>query len=58
MILSGSVDPIVPADNSGRLAAQLERAGARVEHRSLPTGHGLSQGDLTLARDWIAAHAA
>ena len=58
LILSGSVDPIVPADNSGRLAAQLERAGARVEHRLLPTGHGLSQGDLTLARDWIAAHAA
>jgi phospholipase/carboxylesterase len=58
LILSGSVDPIVPADNSGRLAAQLERAGARVEHRLLPTGHGLSQGDLTLARDWIADHAA
>ncbi len=55
LMLSGAADPIVPADNAARLAAQLVAAGARVDHRILPTGHGLSQADVDLARDWMAA---
>jgi phospholipase/carboxylesterase len=31
----------------------LKAAGATVEHRVLPTGHGLSQSDVTLAKAWI-----
>ncbi|WP_336487679.1 alpha/beta hydrolase [Methylobacterium nigriterrae] len=58
LILSGAADPIVPAENAGRLGAMLERAGARVEHHRLPAGHGIGQGDLALARAWIAANAA
>ncbi len=54
LILSGAMDPIVPADNAARLAAVLKGAGASVEHRTLPAGHGLSQADLTLAREWMA----
>ncbi|WP_207460040.1 alpha/beta hydrolase [Azospirillum sp. SYSU D00513] len=53
LILSGSADPIVPADNAKRLASLLETAGAAVEHRVLPVGHGLSQADLTLAKGWL-----
>ncbi|MBR0681877.1 alpha/beta hydrolase [Roseomonas eburnea] len=55
LLLSGAMDPIVPAENGQRLAALLQGAGADVDHRTLPTGHGLSQADLTLVRGWLAA---
>lgn len=54
LILSGAMDPIVPADNAARLAAVLKGAGASVEQRTLPAGHGLSQADVTLAREWMS----
>jgi phospholipase/carboxylesterase len=53
LILSGDRDPIVPAENAARLAALLRDAGANVEHRTLPAGHGLSQADLRLAAEWM-----
>lgn len=53
LILSGDVDPIVPEENAARLAATLTAAGARVAHRVLPTGHGLSSPDLTLTKQFI-----
>jgi phospholipase/carboxylesterase len=53
LILSGALDPIVPADNAARLAAILTQAGATVQHQTLPTGHGLSQADVTLTKTWL-----
>ncbi|WP_294643398.1 alpha/beta hydrolase [uncultured Aureimonas sp.] len=53
LMLSGAMDPIVPAANAERLAAMLDEGGARVRHEVLPVGHGLSQMDLALARDWL-----
>ena len=53
LILSGASDPIVPAENAQRLASLLQTAGATVEHRVLPTGHGLSQTDVALVKAWI-----
>ncbi|TXN42701.1 alpha/beta hydrolase [Methylobacterium sp. WL7] len=53
LMLSGAMDPIVPAENARRLAGQLEAAGAAVSHRVVPVGHGLSQADVGLAADWI-----
>ncbi|TXN01659.1 alpha/beta hydrolase [Methylobacterium sp. WL64] len=53
LMLSGAMDPIVPAENAGRLAHQLTAAGAAVAHRVVPVGHGLSQADVGLAADWI-----
>jgi phospholipase/carboxylesterase len=55
LILSGAMDPIVPAANAGRLASALEGAGAAVSHKALPVGHELSQADIRFARDWLAA---
>jgi phospholipase/carboxylesterase len=55
LILSGALDPIIPAENAARLADALTRSGASVEHRILPTGHGLSQADANLARGWLEA---
>ena len=53
LLVSGATDPIVPAPNAARLAARLTRAGAAVDHETLPAGHGLSQQDLALARNWL-----
>src|SRR5689334_18914289 len=53
LIVSGASDPIVPAENARRLASLLRAAGAAVEHRMLPTGHGLSQTDVALTKTWI-----
>ena len=53
LILSGAMDPIVPAANATQLAGQLQKAGAVVDHRTLPAGHGLSQADVTLAREFL-----
>lgn len=53
LILSGAMDPIVPEANAARLAADLTAAGAAVTHEVLPAGHGLTQADIRLARDWL-----
>jgi phospholipase/carboxylesterase len=55
LILSGALDPIVPAENATRLAGLFERSGATVEHRTLPTGHGLSQADVAITQEWLRA---
>jgi phospholipase/carboxylesterase len=53
LILSGALDLIVPDENAARLAATLGQAGAIVDHRTLPTGHNLSQADLTITKTWL-----
>jgi phospholipase/carboxylesterase len=53
LILSGAMDPIVPAENAARLAAILQGAGASVDHRTLPAGHGLTQADVGIAKTWL-----
>ncbi|HZH27368.1 MAG TPA: alpha/beta hydrolase [Azospirillaceae bacterium] len=53
LLLSGAMDPMVPAAAAVRLAAMLEGAGAVVRHRTLSAGHGLSQADADLAKEWI-----
>jgi phospholipase/carboxylesterase len=55
LILSGSLDPMVPADNAARLARMLQDAGAQVQHCVLPAGHGLTQPDVTFARNLLSA---
>jgi phospholipase/carboxylesterase len=54
LILSGTMDPIVPADNAARLAGMLRSAGADVQLQALPAGHGLSPADVQLATAWLA----
>jgi phospholipase/carboxylesterase len=61
LLLSGKADPMTPAAASDRLAALLRQAGASVDHEILPAGHGLTQHDLVLTRNWWnqrAAHVA
>ncbi|WP_342237446.1 alpha/beta hydrolase [Inquilinus sp. OTU3971] len=58
LLLSGQLDPIVPADNAARLVGMLKSAGAAVRHRVLSAGHGLSQADVATASAWISELAA
>ena len=53
LIVSGQFDPIIPASNAQRLAVELAKVGADVQHRTLPIGHQLSQADLTVAQEWL-----
>jgi phospholipase/carboxylesterase len=58
LILSGLRDPIIPSENGEALATMLREAGANVDRRVVPVGHELSQADLLLARQWMAARTA
>lgn len=52
-IAQGARDPIVPLENSRRLAALLEAAGCAVEFHLEPAGHELAAGDLAAAQRWL-----
>jgi phospholipase/carboxylesterase len=54
LMLSGAVDPIVPAPQRDNLARLLAEAGAEVQYEVLPAGHNLTQQDLALAAAWLA----
>lgn len=58
LMISGAMDPIIPADNAARLAEILKNAGASVDHQILRGGHGLMQADVQLASGWLATEAA
>lgn len=53
LLLSGEIDPIIGLDNATRLARTLDQAGASVRHEVLAGGHGLSQADFMIVRDWL-----
>jgi phospholipase/carboxylesterase len=54
LLSSGTEDPIVPVENSERLAAMLRTAGANVTLRFEAAGHSLALGDIKAARKWLA----
>jgi phospholipase/carboxylesterase len=57
LIVSGATDQMISAEGAARLASFLRQAGANVEHRTLPVGHGLSQANVALAKQWYEAQA-
>lgn len=58
LLVSGQMDPMMPLSRAEELAAALRHHGATVQHEFLPTGHGLTQNDLTLATRFLKDHAA
>ena len=50
---AGDQDPIVPASQTKALSELLRDAGADVTIRFETAGHGLTNGDLTAAREWL-----
>ena len=55
LILAGLKDPIVPAENSRRLAAMLQAQSIEITLEELDSGHELTREDVTLARAWLDA---
>lgn len=53
-IASGFTDPLIPTAQADRLVAECVERGARVDHQVIPTGHNLSQADVTMAASWIS----
>lgn len=53
LIISGASDPIIPASNATLLVTMLKDAHADVQHETIPTGHNLTQIDVTLANKWL-----
>jgi len=53
LLLSGREDPIVPTDQPQQLAAIFKSAGADVTLHWENAGHGLTQSDVSTARDWM-----
>ena len=53
LLLSGANDPMISAAGRDRLVAVLQAAGAALTHKVLPTGHNLTQNDLTTAGYWL-----
>lgn len=53
LLAAGTHDPIVPRENTARLAAMLRSFGAEVELHEHPSGHELDQDDVSAAKAWL-----
>jgi phospholipase/carboxylesterase len=53
LINSGANDPMMSPQGAAKLAAVLQQCGAIVDHHTLPSGHELSQADISLAKQWL-----
>ncbi len=55
LLLSGRMDPIVPAAQPQQLTGIFQSAGAQVTLHWERAGHALTENDVVLAKDWLAA---
>jgi phospholipase/carboxylesterase len=53
LISNGNIDPIVPPEETERLARLLQQAGADVEVHWQPAGHQLMPSDFAVAKTWL-----
>ena len=53
---AGRRDPIIPIENTERLAGMLEQAGAQVTRNWQAAGHNLERGELDAAAAWWEEH--
>lgn len=51
---NGQQDPTINPEDTLRYVKQMEDAGFKVNHHSLPYGHNLTPDDLKLSVDWYA----
>ena len=55
LLAAGAHDPLVPRENTERLAATLRQGGADVTLTWADAGHSLTSPEVAAARDWLAA---
>lgn len=53
LITAGNNDPLVPPENTERLAGMLRAAGASVQVRWANGGHSIATEELDAVRDWM-----
>jgi predicted esterase len=58
LLLNGTLDPIAPPEEAEALQSILRNANADVQLHWQSAGHGLTQGDLAAARQWMREHSA
>lgn len=58
LLVSGLADPIARPETVEPLRAALAGAGAKVEQRVLPVGHGLTRDDIEIVGRWLEARPA
>jgi phospholipase/carboxylesterase len=56
LMLCGKNDPLIPPGSAERLAELLREAGAEADYQIIPSGHGLTQADIEVARRWLAGY--
>lgn len=54
LLVTGTVDPLVPADDPGRLATLLRAGDAEVRVDTVQASHQLTPQDVALAKSWLA----
>ncbi|MCA0433082.1 MAG: alpha/beta hydrolase [Proteobacteria bacterium] len=54
LLLSGQMDGMIPLPEARRLAEHLGKAGANVEQKEIPSGHGLTQSDFVQTARFFA----
>lgn len=54
LLSSGATDTMIPKLESDRLAAHLIQSAATLTHKTLPTGHGLVQADITNITEFLS----
>jgi phospholipase/carboxylesterase len=55
LLLNGRADPMAPSTSVDRLDAQLRLKGATVERVTRDGSHGITEGEIAAAREWIGA---
>jgi phospholipase/carboxylesterase len=55
LLIAAHDDDLIPVERAGLLAALLGEAGAEVTYEVLHAGHGLTEEDLKLTTEWLAA---
>ena len=55
LLAAGRHDPLVPRENTERLAAVFRHAGADITLSWADAGHGLTSPEVAAARDWLAS---
>jgi phospholipase/carboxylesterase len=53
LVVSGHYDPIIPPDEALQLVTMLRNAGADVSVSLENAGHGLTEGTIEIARQWL-----
>ena len=57
-LAAGLSDPLIPPEETDKLATRLRDAGATVTLRWDQAGHTLTRGDIDAAREWLAGDVA